>query len=159
MLGVTLMYVGMVLINNGTCGLMKVEQKSVATANILAGLLLVFINLLSIIKGDYYAAGTGLLFAFTYLFIAANNLFKLDLKPYGMYSLFVAINTIPCAYIAFSGDWRMAIIWLLWGVLWFTGFLEGTLGKNLGRFVPVLAIFEGIATAWVPGFFMLTGLW
>jgi acid-activated urea channel len=160
MLGVTLLFVGIVLISNGTCGLMKVQGKAPAAINILVGLFLVVLNIVSLIKGDYYACGTGLLFAFTYLFIAGNIVFDLEKKAYGIYSLFVAINTIPCSIIAArADDWRFAIIWLAWGVLWFTGFLEGTLKKNLGKFSAVLAVLEGIATAWVPGYMMLAGWW
>ena len=31
--------------------------------------------------------------------------------------------------------------------------------ENLGKFVPYLAIFEGIITAWMPGFLMLVDRW
>ena len=40
-----------------------------------------------------------------------------------------------------------------------TAFIEINLKKDLGKFVPVLAIFEGIVTAWIPGFLMLTNHW
>ena len=53
----------------------------------------------------------------------------------------------------------MSVIWLLWGVLWLTTFIEIILKRNLGKFVPYLAIFEGIVTAWIPGFLLLRGLW
>lgn len=159
MLGVILLYVGAVLINNGTCSLMKVNAGSTAALNVIVGLLLTILNLILVLNGEYFAAATGLLFAITYLFIAANNIWGLNLKPYGIYSLFVAINTIPVAYLVFSQDWRMAVIWLAWGVLWLTGFIEGAAGKSLGKFVPVLAILEGILTAWIPGFLMLIGKW
>lgn len=36
---------------------------------------------------------------------------------------------------------------------------EINLKKNLGKFVPYLAIFEGIVTAWIPGLLMLWGKW
>lgn len=52
----------------------------------------------------------------------------------------------------------MAVIWILWGILWLTGFIENVLKKHLS-FVPYLAIFEGIVTAWIPGFMILTELW
>lgn len=160
MLGVCLLYVGIVLINNGICRLQNVDGKSAAVMNIFTGLLSVFINAVNIIHGDYYAAGTGLLFGFTYLFAAANNIWKLDTVPYGWFSLFVAINTIPAAVIDYNaGDWKMAIIWLMWGVLWLTGFIECVMKKDLGKFVPALQIFEGIITAWIPGFLILRGLW
>ena len=49
------------------CTLYKVDDKSAAVMNILTGLLSVFINAVNLVMGNYYAAGTGLLFGFTYL--------------------------------------------------------------------------------------------
>ena len=161
MLGIVLLYVGIVLINNGISRLCNIDEKSAAVMNIFTGALAVIIDTVSAIQGQYYAVGTGLLFGFTYLFVAINGIFNLDKRPYAWYSLFVAINTIPCAYISLTedSDWRMSIIWVLWGILWLTAFIEIILKKNLGKFVPYLAIFEGIITAWIPGFLMLVNRW
>lgn len=159
MLGIVLLYVGIVLINNGIARLTNIDEKSASIMNLFAGGLAVIIDTVNTIEGDYYAVGTGLLFGFTYLFIALNSIFKLDKRPYAWYSLFVAINTIPAAYAALQEDWRMCIIWILWGILWLTAFIEIILKKDLGKFVPWLAIFEGIVTAWIPGFMMLLGTW
>lgn len=161
MLGIVLLYVGIVLILNGISKLYGVDEKSSAVMNIFTGGLAVVLDVISAILGEYYSVGTGLLFGFTYLFIAFNGIFKLDKRPYGWYCLFVAINTIPCSYISWvnDGDWRMGIIWILWGILWLTAFIELVLKKNLGKFVPYLAIFEGIITAWIPGFMMLVEAW
>lgn len=160
MLGVCLLYVGIVLINNGICRLCKVDEKSSAVMNIFTGLLSVIINIISLVNGDYYSAGTGLLFGFTYLFVAINGIYKLDPRPFGWYSLFVAINTIPFAFVDYNnGDWKMAIIWIMWGILWLTGFIESVCKKDLEKYVPYLAIFEGIVTAWIPGVLMLLNLW
>ena len=169
MLGIVLLYVGIVLINNGIARITDVDAKSTSVMNVFVGLLSLSINIITIIHGDFniingigdfYSAATGLLFGFTYLFVAANGIFNLDNRLYGWYSLFVAINTLPAAWIEYSvnGDWRMAIIWILWGILWLTGFIENVLKKQL-RFVPYLAVFEGIVTAWIPGFLILTNLW
>lgn len=169
MLGIVLLYVGIVLINNGIARISNVDSKSMAVMNVFVGLLCIIINIITIIHGDFilmdnigdfYSAATGLLFGFTYLFIAANSIFNLDNRLYGWYSLFVAVNTIPAAIIEFSvhGNIKMCIIWILWGILWLTGFIENVLKKEL-KFVPYLAIFEGIFTAWIPGFLMLSNLW
>lgn len=169
MLGVVLLYVGIVLINNGIARLTDVDNKSASVMNFFVGALSITINIITIIHGDFtlmndigdfYSAATGLLFGFTYLFVAVNSVFNLDPRLYGWYSLFVAINSIPAAWIEYSvnGDWRMAIIWVLWGILWLTGFIENVLEKKL-NFVPYLAVFEGIVTAWIPGFLILTNLW
>ncbi|MGN0143695.1 MAG: AmiS/UreI family transporter [Clostridium sp.] len=161
MLGIVLLYVGIVLINNGISRLYNIDEKSSAVMNLFTGSLAVIIDTVAVIQEEYYAVGTGLLFGFTYLFIAINSIFNLDKRPYAWYSLFVAINTIPCAYISLTQDldWRMSIIWILWGILWLTAFIEIILKKDLGKFVPYLAIFEGIITAWIPGFLMLVDMW
>ena len=74
MLGVCLLFVGIVLINNGMCALYKVDGKSTAVMNILTGGLSLFINFVNLVMGNYYAAGTGLLFCFTYLFVAFSKI-------------------------------------------------------------------------------------
>ena len=84
MLGVCLLFVGAVLINNGACTLLKADRRAAAVMNILVGGLSVFINFVSLVKGDYYAAGTGLLFGFTYLFVAAMNIFELEGKAFAV---------------------------------------------------------------------------
>lgn len=170
MLGLVLLYVGIVLISNGIARLSNVSDKSVAVMNIFTGGLSVICNIIVIVHAkftgeamDFYAAATGLLFGFTYLYVACNTIFKLDTRLYGWYSLFVAINSIPCGILAFNhfggDDWRMGIIWFLWGLLWLTGFIECVLKKPLGKFVGYLGVFEGIVTAWIPGFLMLINLW
>ncbi len=141
MLGVVLLYVGIVLINNGIARITNIDSKSSAVMNVFVGLLSIIINIITIVHGDFiliddigdfYSAATGLLFGFTYLYVAVNSIFNLDNRLYGWYSLFVAINTIPAAWIDFyiNGDWKMAIIWILWGILWLTGFIENVLKKE-----------------------------
>ena len=62
--------------------------------NIFTGGLSLFINFVNLVQGNYYAAGTGLLFCFTYLFVAINNIFKLSSIPFAWFSTFVAINAV-----------------------------------------------------------------
>lgn len=160
MLGVSLLYVGAVLMCNGLGRLTGIDGKSVAVIDFFVGFLSVFINLLSIIQGDYYSAATGLLFGFTYLFIALNAVFNLDGRVLGWFSLFVAVTAVPCAVLCLTrdNDPIFFVIWLLWALLWFAIFLESVLNKNLGKFVPVLLVLEGIVTGWIPGFLLLTGV-
>ncbi len=115
MLGVVLLYVGIVLINNGIARITNIDSKSAAVMNVFVGLLSIIINIITIVHGDFiliddvgdfYSAATGLLFGFTYLFVAVNSIFNLDNRLYGWYSLFVAINTIPAAWIDFY-KWRL----------------------------------------------------
>jgi acid-activated urea channel len=168
MLGVCLLFVGIVLINNGLCTLLKINGKSAAIMNLFVGGLSVFINFVSLVRGDYYAAGTGLLFGFTYLFVALNNILSLDTRPFAIFSTFVAINAVVFGVIegitgssalGISPDWRWAAIWWLWAILWGTAFFTDILKKDLGKFVPILQVIEGVITAWIPGIMILTGIW
>lgn len=168
MLGVVLIYVGVVLILNGIANLYDIDRQSSAVFNVFTGVLSFILNIVATIQGNYFAAGTGLLFGFTYLFIAARNIFDLDGRLYGWYCLFVAINTVPLAFIDANtlrfieftvGNIYWIFIWLLWGLLWLTGFIELVLNKKLGRFVGYLSVFDGIFTAWVPGALLLLNMY
>ena len=168
MLGVCLLFVGIVLINNGICNFYKVDGKSLAVMNIFTGGLSLFINFVNLVQGNYYAAGTGLLFCFTYLFVAINNIFKLSSIPFAWFSTFVAVNAgvfgtlegfVGSSALGIQPDIRWAGIWYLWAILWGTAFVEDIMGKKLGKFVPALQVFEGIVTAWIPGVLMLIGKW
>lgn len=169
MLGVCLLFVGIVLINNGMCTLLKVDKKSAAIMDIFTGCLSLFINFTNLVQGNYYAAGTGLLFCFTYLFVAINNIFDLNPKPFAIFSTFVAINAIVfgivegvtgSAALGITADWRWAAIWWLWAILWGSSFFTDILGmKKLAKFVPYLQVIEGVITAWVPGVMMMLSVW
>ena len=86
MLGVCLLFVGIVLINNGMCSLYNVDGKSTAIMNIFTGGLSLFINFVNLVQGNYYAAGTGLLFCFTYLFVALSKFLKASPIPFAWYN-------------------------------------------------------------------------
>lgn len=168
MLGVSLLFVGIVLISNGACKLTNVDPRSTSVINLFVGVLSLYINFVNLAQGHYYAAGTGLLFGFTYLFIDLDLLFNLDKRAFAWFSTFVAINAVIFGTLeGFLGDeildlipdWRWAAIWYLWAILWGTAFVEDILGKKLGNFTPWLQIFEGIVTAWIPGILIIIGKW
>ena len=170
MLGTILLYVGMVLMSNGLFLLQKIDDKSNVVMNLFTGGLSLILNIIAIGYGAchnkdaawFYASATGLLFAFTYLYVAINSIFDLDNRLYGWYSLFVAINSVPAGlycFVGYGGNWLYGLIWWAWGILWLTGFIECNMKVNLGKFVGVLGIIEGIVTAWIPGFLMLIDKW
>ena len=157
MLGVSLLYVGAVLTINGIGRLTEIDGKSLAVMNFFTGGLSVIANVILLVCGEYYAAATGLLFGFTYLFIGLNAVFNLDGRVLGWFSLFVAINTVPAALLSLlqDADPLFFVIWLAWGILWLLIFVESVLKKDLHHTVPVLFILEGIGTAWVPAWLLL----
>ena len=78
MLGVILLYVGMVLMSNGLHRLEGIPDKSNVVMNIFTGGLGLILNIIVIAYGActgqgaewFYGSATGLLFAFTYLYSA-----------------------------------------------------------------------------------------
>jgi acid-activated urea channel len=164
MLGIVLLYVGAVLFVNGVGALGKVAPKSAAVMNLFTGGIAFIINVVNLIRAsspaDYYGVGTGLLFAFTYLYVAISNWYELDGRGLGWYCFFVAITTIPSAYMSFlGGDMRFTVIWLVWGALWYMFYLALAAGKDLGKLLPYSTIAVGVFTCWIPGYLMLISKW
>jgi len=167
MLGVVLLYVGAVLFVNGFTLLGKADPKGSAIMNLLTGILTLIINIIILVVnavGDedptlFYAAGTGLLFSFTYLYVGAVNLFSLDGRGLGWYCLFVAVTAMPSAYVAFDSDPRFTVIWLGWGFLWFVYFLLLALDMKIVKFAGYATLVIAVLTAWIPGYMLLVGVW
>ncbi|MET3288933.1 UNVERIFIED_CONTAM: hypothetical protein ABID98_001503 [Brevibacillus sp. OAP136] len=166
MLGITLLYVGAVLLVNGMMLLGKVSGKGAAMMNLLTGGITLIMNVSIILKAlpqdasAYFTAATGLLFSFTYLYVGVNQLLELDGHGLGWYSLFVAVTAVPTAALSFaSGDVRFGIIWLLWAFLWALFFLLLALEKPIARFTGYVAITEAVITCWIPGYLLLIDRW
>ena len=155
-----MLYVGAVLAINGIGRLTGIDGKSLAVMNFFTGGLSVVANIILLASGEYYAATTGLLFGFTYLFIGLNAVFGLDGRALGWFSLFVAVNTVPASLLSLLKDHDPLFfaIWLAWGVLWLLMFAESVLKKDLKSTVPIVLIAEGVFTAWIPAWLLLQGI-
>jgi acid-activated urea channel len=166
-LGVCLIFVGIALFTNGIAAIIKMDGKTLAFVNLAAGLVIAGGNFISLDKVDfsdtmaYNNIAAGFLFGFTYLFIAANHLFKLDLRAFGYYSFFVVIFAIVSTVVCLeNGLVPLACLWIAWAVLWLEGFLEFSCGiKAVGKAYPVLSMFEGIFAGFIPALMMLFGTW
>src|SRR4051812_48163679 len=114
-------------------------------------------------KGDLASIRGGgfiLLFAFTYLWVAANTFLDADGRAFGWYCLFVAVTAIAAGIYTFrdangndASIW-LGVDWFAWAVLWFLFFMLLALGRPLARITGAVAILEGIATAWIFGFLL-----
>lgn len=164
MLGIALLYIGAVLVINGMYLLGKVDGKSAGVMNIITGGLTLILNAMLIFKAteaaEFFLAAAGLLFCFTYIYLAISIFFNLELDGFGWYCLFVAITALPSSYLSFSGgDARFGIMWLIWAFLWFLFFLLAGLKKPIGNFTAWVTILVGVVTCWIPGYLMLIGKW
>ena len=102
------------------------------------------------------------------MFVAFSKIYKLSPIPFAWFSTFVAVNALifgtiegitGSAALGITADIRWAGIWYLWAILWGTAFVEDIMGKKLGKFVPLLQVFEGVVTAWIPGIMLILGVW
>lgn len=164
MLGVVLLFVGVILIVNGLAMAGRIEAKEAAVLNLLVGSLSAFAAVLGAIQAttpaDFLAVGSGLLFAFTYLYVAGVNWFKFSGAGLGWYCLFVAITALPLSWDAYAlGELRMAAIWLVWSSLWLLFFVDLCTRMQVKRFLAPYTVAVGIITCWIPGMLMLLARW
>ncbi|HDR9481725.1 TPA: AmiS/UreI transporter [Burkholderia aenigmatica] len=160
MLGVALFFIGAVLVVNGVALTGRIEPRDAAGLNLLVGLLALLINLVGLVQASeppqYFSSAGGLLFAFTYLYLAAVQWRGLQGAGLGWYCLFVAISAL--VYAGTSHDVRFGAMWLLWSSLWFLFFVALGLKRRV-RFLPGYTIAIGVGTCWLPGMLMMTGRW
>ena len=163
LLGISLLFVGITLVSNGLNRFFNIDAKSTAVMNLFTGFIIVIGNIIMLAKAggimQYQNTASGFLFGITYLFIAANYLFKLDLRPFGIYSLFAAIYAVIMAVLSYGADIRFVLLWGAWAALWLEGFLELVLKIKLEKIFPYLSIAIGIFAAFIPAILMLTDKW
>lgn len=165
MLGMVLLYVGAVLIINGLVMLGRISTKESVIMNVFTGgvaILAAAYN--AFIVADLVAiknASLGLLFAFTYLWVAYNVMSKSDGRGLGWFSLFVAITVLPVFYVEYNAaqttiDYWLALNWGAWAVLWYSFFMLNVQKRtDLTQKVGYLAVAQGIITGWMPGMYLL----
>lgn len=161
MSAIGLLFVGVTLLINGVSQKINISSLPLSIINLLTGSLLLVINCVYMLQGEFYIAASGFLFTFTYLIVGICYAFSLDFKMYGIYALFVAINSVPFALgsVYLDKDPIFGVIWILWGLLWFSGFVYYVLEINILKYINLGAIFCGIFTTWLPGMLKIFDLW
>lgn len=180
MVAAVLLFVGCVLFLNGIwligqtyeIAAIKLQNKEIAVMNSFTGGLALLVALYAIFLGgasnpvDSKSVALGsyvLLFAFTYIWVAINQLIEADGRALGWYCLFVAITAVPTGLIALrdagSDPWLLwlGIDWLAWAVLWFLFFLLLSVRLPIARFTGFVVVLEGILTAWIPSYLLIQG--
>lgn len=162
-----LLYVGAVLFLNGVMILGKVDPKAAAVFNLFVGALQVVTPtyLIFTAGGDADAIlnASGIyLFGFTYLYVGITLLAGLDSTGVGWFSLFVAAAAVGYSFANFRilNDTPFGVIWLYWAFLWFLFFLLlGLKLDGLNAYTGWVTAIEGIVTAAIPAFLILSGYW
>jgi putative amide transporter protein len=188
MLGVVLLYVGAVLVINGLWligqsraaaagdgGAVEAERhplfmqgREVTVINLFTGFVGVVAAVTFMVHGDTQGdladirgGGLILLFAFTYLWVAANGFLNAGAHAFGWYCLFVAVTAVPAGIYTLSNTggktaavW-LGIDWFAWAVLWFMFFLLLALDRPIARITGIVTVVVAIATAWVLGFLVM----
>jgi len=177
LLGVMLLYVGAVLVVNGVwligqtrdeASALYIQNREVSVINLFTGFVGIVAAIVLMTQGNggedlaaVRGGGLILLFAFTYLWVAANNFLNAGGRAFGWYCLFVAVTAIPAGILTLDTGGGadaavyLGISWFAWAVLWFVFFLLLALDRPVAKLAGALAIVEGIATAWVFGFLLL----
>lgn len=145
-----------------------IENREVAILNIFTGFIGVVAAITFAVQGtleddlaSIRASGYILLFAFTYLWVAANQFLGARGHAFGWYCLFVSITAVFAGIYTFvNAEGNAAAIylgfdWLAWAVLWFLFFALLSLERPITRLTGWVAILAGIGTAWVFGLLLL----
>ena len=157
MLGLGLWYVGFALMINALWMMGKIDAKAAVPMNIFVAAVQIAGVARVVATGatpvEYYGAAATLLFTFTYLYVAATNIWNLDVKGLGWYCLPVSIIAVPAGVFAMQcGAVGLAILWWMWAILWHQFFQLLALGKDIGvatrRFTMVNSVVTLLA-AWL----------
>jgi putative amide transporter protein len=146
------------------------EGREVAVINIFTGFVGVVVASIYLIQAavqnDLASARGGgfiLLFAFTYLWVAFNQVISGSGRAFGWYCLFVAITAIPAGIYTLqtaggnpAGVW-LGLNWFAWAVLWALFFVLLALERPIGLITGWVTVIEGVITAWALGFLVLIG--
>jgi len=167
LLGLALLYVGAVLFLNGIWLMGYIEDREISVINVFAGTLTLLISLFLAFgpgadAASIKAAAFTLLFTFTYYWVAWNRWNGADGRGLGWFCFFVGITVIPIAIDAFGtavGTWGIwfAIDWVSWSVLWLMFWALLALQKPIAKLTGAVCAAQGVYTAWVPGYLLLTG--
>lgn len=121
LLGLSLFYVGAVLVLNGLWLLGHIGDKEISVINLFVGGLSLLIALYSAFGPNADAAtiksaALTLLFSFTYLWVALNRYSGADGRGLGWFSLFVSITALPVALQTLYGAHTVWDVWF--GLCW-----------------------------------------
>lgn len=164
LLGLSLLYVGAVLILNGLWLSGRIEDREIVVINlVVAGVsFLVAIHTAILAESviDVRSAAMTLLFATTYLWVAYNRIQNCDGRGLGWFSLFVSVTVAPLAVLSLAQadsviSFWLGLSWAAWAVLWLLYFLLLSLQKPIQKLVANFTLFCGIFTAWLPGMLLL----
>ena len=166
MLGLTLLYVGVVLFLNGLWLLDRISDREIWIINISSGLITLGVVIHEIFgintNADTIKSGAiTLLFTITYFWVALNRFNGADGRGLGWFSLFVSLTIVPSFAISIHHatsalDIWFALSWGVWIVLWFLYFVLLALQKPIKRVAAIATLLAGIFTGWLPGLLLLS---
>jgi hypothetical protein len=147
-----------------------IQNREIAVLNIFTGFIGVVAAVTLLVQGNRVgdlasvrASGFILLFAFTYLWVAANQFLNAGGRAFGWYCLFVAITAIPAGiYTLQAANGNTAVIWLgidwfAWAVLWALFWALLALGRPIALFTGWVTILVGVGTSWAFAIAILEG--
>lgn len=147
-----------------------IQNREVAVLNIFTGFVGVVAATIFVVQGTLtndlaFVRGGGyvLLFAFTYLWVSANQFLNAGGHAFGWYCLFVAITAVPAGiYTLQAADGNNATIWLginwlAWAVLWAMFWALLVLELPIAKLTGWVAVAEGVGTSWAFAIALLEG--
>ncbi|EKE43281.1 hypothetical protein OCGS_2618 [Oceaniovalibus guishaninsula JLT2003] len=167
LLGLALLYVGVVLYINGLWMMDRIEDREIVLVNLAAAFVTLVVALSSALgfgadMAAVKSAALTLLFSTTYLWVAVNRIIGADGRGLGWFSLLVAITVVPVAVQSLLAAHDLRSVWLglnwaVWAVLWAMYFALLALHVPIRRATAWVTLLSGIFTGWLPGLLLLNG--
>ncbi len=161
-IGVLLFFIGFVLLINAAWLQGKCEATDAGVLNAIVGVLGVGTSVyIGFVAHNAPLSAGLLLFAITYIWVAVNALRGAkDQRAFGLYSLLVALATIPFAYkTSLANDPVFAFEWLCYGLTWFLFFLLFYKGKAAIMKTVIFMVYLVGLEAVITGWSMMYGYW
>ncbi|MCV7333788.1 AmiS/UreI family transporter [Mycolicibacterium senegalense] len=167
---VGLLLVGVALFVNGLVSVGLVSGRGAAPINLFVGVVQVVLPTLVLVQSDgdpgiINATWPSFLFGFTYLWFGFIQIFDIDPRGFGWYSMFVAVIAAYYAVKSVGTDPVFAVIWATWSIMWTLFFVLLGLGVtkagriDLGHFTGWFLILLGIPSCTVSAILLLNGIW
>lgn len=167
LVGLVLLYVGVVLFQNGLWLHGRISGKEVALPNFFGGAVLAAVSLYlafgpGATLGSVKASALILLFGVTFLWVGLNQVHENDGRGLGWYCIVVTAILLPIAGESFRSavsfwDHWFAVCWVLWAILYIMFFLVLARDAKIQRQTGWMALLNSVVTGLAPGYLLLGG--
>jgi len=164
MLGICLLFAGLLLTLNGVNYFAKFDGKILGIVNLTGASILFLIAVIGSVTADaielYAAAAASFVFAMNFIIIGLHYIIAKEWRLFGWFALFGAVFCIAFGLQAIIvSSWLFVFLWFMWAELWAVCFLDSAANiKWASKFTPFNLIINAVLSTGVPAILFLLGV-